>query len=110
MCCSLTADTSPEPCLLTEGNGEDRPRFEIDKHRISRLQFCDPDYRKIKICAYTQYALQNAVTVYPVCDPGGSYRLPDGSQITAHTLDAEGIELALKISTHSTAQITLTMR
>lgn len=75
---------------------------------LTVLQFCDPDYQHIKLFAYTKYALQNAVTVYPVCDPDAAYRLPDGTTVTARQLDSVGIELPLKLCKHASTAITLT--
>ena len=76
---------------------------------LTVLQFCDPEYRQIKLFAFTKYALQNAVTVYPVCAPDASYQLPDGTQRSARELDENGITLPLKLTKHACTQTALTI-
>ena len=76
---------------------------------VTVLQFCDPAYRQLKVFAFTKYALQNAVTVYPVCAADATYQLPDGAQISARQLDENGITLPLKLIKHASTQILLTM-
>lgn len=75
---------------------------------LTVLQFCDPQYHRLKLYAFTKYALQNAVTVYPVCGVNATYQLADGTQFSARELDENGITLPLKLSKHASNQITLT--
>ena len=76
---------------------------------LTVLQFCDPAYRQVKLFAFTRYALQNAVTVYPVCAANATYQLPDGTQVSSWELDETGITLPLKLSKHASNQVTITI-
>lgn len=59
------------------------------------LQFCDAQYKRLKVCVYMKLHSQTDLTVYPVCDPTASYRLAD-KVYTAQELWADGFDIAVR--------------
>ncbi len=60
------------------------------------LQFCDEDYRHLKLYVYSKMFAQNAVTVYPICAPNQTYTHNDGTVYTTEALTSDGIEIPVK--------------
>ena len=59
------------------------------------LQFCDENYKDLKIYVYAKNPQQSQVTVYPVTD-GGVYIHTDGTRYTAEALEEDGINIPVK--------------
>lgn len=64
-----------------------------DTPKMLVLQFCDENYRRLKLCVYGKNADQTAVTVYPVCTPDTVYTHTDGTCYDAGALQVDGIEV-----------------
>ena len=59
------------------------------------LQFCDADYRNLKIFVYAKNPNQTQLTFYPVINEG-IYVDGDGNQYTAEALQEDGISVPVK--------------
>ncbi|MBQ9117038.1 MAG: hypothetical protein IJY04_08430 [Clostridia bacterium] len=73
-----------------------------DTPTLLSLEFCDNEYKDVRIWSFTFKPEQNAVCLYPVCDEKSIYNIGE-ERVTGEEIGLYGVEM--KVGERFTAEL-----